>query len=122
MGETKDIEDLILGRLPETAMAPASVPWRFEKFDGVAGGILKQDLLAAPAADDVIAEVRPRIAHALDLAGEVGDFELDAVPASRLGLASVGPVLLPRLPVCLTRGVDRPARGSRSRGRGAAQR
>ena len=37
LAETEGIEDLILGRLPETASA--SVPWGFEKLDGVAGGV-----------------------------------------------------------------------------------
>ena len=37
--ETEGIDDLILGRLP--GMAPvASVPRGFEKFDGIAGGVL----------------------------------------------------------------------------------
>src|SRR5215216_2874397 len=71
-------------------MAPASVPWRFEKFDEVAGGILKQDLLAAPATDDLVAKVRPRVAYGPNLAGEIVDLQLDAVPAARLGLPAVG--------------------------------
>src|SRR5215211_7119539 len=71
-------------------MAPASVPWRFEKFDEVAGGVLKQDLLAAPATDDLVAKVRPRVAYGPNLAGEVVDLQLDAVPAARLGFPAVG--------------------------------
>jgi len=31
---------IILGRLPEVAPVAVSVPWGFEKFDGVARGIL----------------------------------------------------------------------------------
>jgi hypothetical protein len=38
LADTEVIEDLILGRLPETASE--SVPWGFEKLDGVAGGVL----------------------------------------------------------------------------------
>src|SRR5215208_6501007 len=67
-----------------------SVPWGLEKFDGVAGRVLEQDLLAASAADDLVAEVRPRVAQILNLAGEAVDLQLDAVPAARLGLAPVG--------------------------------
>src|SRR5215208_5284029 len=67
-----------------------SVPCGLEKFDWVAGRVLEQDLLAAPAAYDLVAKVCPRLAHALDLPGEILDFELAAVPTSRLGLASVG--------------------------------
>src|SRR3712207_5003251 len=67
-----------------------SVPWGLEKFDGVAGRVLEQDLLAAPAAYALVAKVRPRLAHALDFPAEILDFELDAVPTSRLGPASVG--------------------------------
>jgi hypothetical protein len=40
MAETEGIDDLILGRLPEVAPVAVSVPWGFEKFDGVARGIL----------------------------------------------------------------------------------
>jgi hypothetical protein len=36
---TEGIDDLILGRLPEVALA-ASVPRGFEKFDGIAGRVL----------------------------------------------------------------------------------
>ncbi len=39
LAETESIDDLILGRLPEVAPA-VSVPWGFEKFDGVARGVL----------------------------------------------------------------------------------
>jgi hypothetical protein len=40
LAETESIDDLILGRLPEVAPVAVSVPWGFEKFDGVARGIL----------------------------------------------------------------------------------
>src|SRR5918998_5521926 len=68
----------------------ASVPWGFEKFDGVAGGVLKQDLFAAPALDDLIAQASPRVTYGLNLVGEVVDLQLDAVPAARLGPPAVG--------------------------------
>ena len=38
LAETEGVEDLAVGRLPKTASV--SVPWGFEKFDGVAGGVL----------------------------------------------------------------------------------
>src|SRR5215204_3920493 len=79
--------DIFEGSEPETT---ASVPWGLEKLDGVAGRVLEQDLLSASALDDLVAEVRPSIAHSLDFAGEIIDLELDAVPAARLGLTSVG--------------------------------
>src|SRR5918992_2688223 len=88
LAETDGVEDLAVGRLPKTALA--SVPWGFEKFDGVAGGVLKQDLLAASAADDLVAEVRLRVAQRLDLAGEIVNLKLDAVPAAWLRIAPVG--------------------------------
>jgi hypothetical protein len=72
LAETEGIEDLAVERLPET-VALESVPWGLEKFDGVAGGVLEQDLLAAPAADDLVAEVRPRVAQGLNLASEIVD-------------------------------------------------
>src|ERR687894_649406 len=56
----------------------------------IAGAILKQDLLSASALDDLIAEASPRVAYGPNLAGEVVDLHLDAVPAARLGLPAVG--------------------------------
>ena len=38
LAETEGVEDLAVGRLPKTASA--SVPWGFEKLDGIAGGVL----------------------------------------------------------------------------------
>jgi hypothetical protein len=40
LAESEDIDDLILGQLPEVAPVALSVHWGFEKFDGVARGIL----------------------------------------------------------------------------------
>src|SRR5215212_5120465 len=79
--------DVFEGSEPETT---TSVPWGLEKFDGVAGRVLEQDLLAAPALDDLIAEASPRVAYGLNLVGEVVDLQLDAVPAARLGPPAVG--------------------------------
>jgi hypothetical protein len=60
--------DVFEGSEPETT---TSVPWGLEKFYAVAGRVFEQDLLAAPAAYDFVAEARPSIAHALDFAGEI---------------------------------------------------
>ena len=46
--------------------ARSSRAWGFEKFDGVAGGVVEQDLLAAEPTHDVVAEVCPRVAKGLD--------------------------------------------------------
>jgi hypothetical protein len=63
--------------------------WRLEQLDGVAGGVIQQDLLATKPGHDVVAELRPRVAQGLDLAVKVVDLELDAVPAARLGPATI---------------------------------
>ena len=47
-------------------------------------GIVEQDLLAARAADDVVAKRQPGGAQPLDLGGDVVDDQVDAVPAARL--------------------------------------
>src|SRR5215216_3995891 len=60
-----------------------------EELDRVAGGIVEQDLLAARAADDVVAEAQPRGSQPLDFAGEVLDDQVDAVTAAGLGCAPV---------------------------------
>jgi hypothetical protein len=66
----RQIVDVFEGSEPETT---TSVPWGLEKLDGVAGRVLEQDLLAAPAAYDLVAEARPSIAHSLNFAGEIPD-------------------------------------------------
>ena len=43
--------------------ARSSRAWGFEKFDGAAGGVIEQDLLAAETTHDVVAEVCPRVAQ-----------------------------------------------------------
>jgi hypothetical protein len=47
---------------------------RFEQLDGVAGGVVHQDLLAPDAGDNVIAKVNTRLTEALDGRLDVGDF------------------------------------------------
>ena len=61
-----------------------------EQFDRVAGRVLEQDLLAARAGDDVVAERQPGGAQPLDLGGDVVDDQMDAVPAARPGRPAVG--------------------------------
>src|SRR5215203_432752 len=61
-----------------------------EELDRVAGGIVERNLLAAGATDDVVAKREPGRAQALDLARDIVDDEVDAVPATRPGLAAVG--------------------------------
>ena len=59
-------------------------------FDYVPGGVLEQDLFAARADDDVVAECRPGIAESGDFGLDVVDKEVDAVPAAGFGFTSVG--------------------------------
>ena len=57
---------------------------RLEQLDGVAGRVVDQDLLAADAGHDVVAEVRARAAERVDERGEIVDLEREAVPAAGL--------------------------------------
>src|SRR6476619_4708937 len=61
-----------------------------KQLDRVAGGVVEQDLLAAGAADDVVAEVHAFAAEALDLGCYVIDDEVNAVPAAGRRLRAVG--------------------------------
>jgi hypothetical protein len=58
---------------------------RAGELDRFAQGVLEQDLAAAPPRDDVVREAGPALAQRLDLALEVGDLDLDAIPAPGLG-------------------------------------
>src|SRR5215203_2086972 len=60
-----------------------------EELDRVARGVFEQDLPAAGAADDVVAERQAGGPQPLDLGRDVVDDEVDAVPASRLRGAAV---------------------------------
>ena len=57
---------------------------RLEEFDRIACRVVEQDLFAAVANNNIIAEVRPGLAQRLDFAGKVRDLELNPVPAARL--------------------------------------
>ena len=66
-----------------------SLPPRLEELDGVAGGILEEDLGPAWPGHDVVAEMNPRRAEPLNLCREVFDNEVDSVPATRTGLTAI---------------------------------
>src|SRR5918995_3733757 len=78
------------GRLRSPALRRRNRSGGLEQLDRVAGWVVEQDLLSAPAADDLVAKARPRTAQGLDFGGQVLDLELNAVPAARLGPAPVG--------------------------------
>jgi hypothetical protein len=63
---------------------------RLEHLDQVAGGILHQDLLAAGAGHDVVAERHAVRSEPVDLGVDVGDDEVDPVPPPGSGLLAVG--------------------------------
>jgi hypothetical protein len=56
------------------------------KLDDIAGGVFKQDLVAAGVGDDVVAEAHSGITEPSYFGGGVGDDEVDAVPAAGAGL------------------------------------
>src|SRR5713226_8142465 len=60
------------------------------EFDGVAGGVIEQDLGTADPFHNVVAEPQPGGAKTRDLGGEVGHRHLNAVPTAGDGLAAVG--------------------------------
>src|SRR5690242_5763066 len=62
---------------------------RLEELDGVAGGIVEQDLSAAGAGHDLVSEGNAFAAQAVDLCLDVVDDEVDAVPAARNRCAAV---------------------------------
>src|SRR6476661_7732297 len=68
----------------------ASPRSRLEQLDDVPGRVEQQDLLAARTFDDVVAELRPRVAQPRDLGDDVVDVEVDAVPATRTRLFAIG--------------------------------
>src|SRR6185312_5008500 len=62
---------------------------RLEEFDGVAGGIVHEDLPAAHPVHDLVPEVHPRLSQRGNGAVEIVDLEREAIPPSRLGNRSV---------------------------------
>src|SRR6266536_260323 len=75
-------------RCPRTAAG--SSPGGLEQFDGVAGGVLQQDLRAARPGDDVVAELQAGGTEPVDLRGQVTDLQVEAVPAAGDGSGAVG--------------------------------
>src|SRR5439155_26212184 len=65
-------------------------PGGLEQLDDVAGGVFEQDLQSAGAGYDLIAKFRPGRLEPLDLACEVLDDELNAVPAAGTRASAVG--------------------------------
>src|ERR687898_1237409 len=61
-----------------------------EELDRVAGRVLEQHLAAAPPRDDVITEAGSALAQRLNLALEVRDLDLDAIPAPGLRTTAIG--------------------------------
>src|SRR5215469_15265259 len=74
---------------PSVPSGPAARAWRavlrpvrLEELDQVSGWVLQQDLLAAHALDDIIAEAVARGLQPRDIGIEVLHHEVDAVPAA----------------------------------------
>jgi hypothetical protein len=61
-----------------------------EELDGVAGGIVDQDLLAADADDHVTAETDPCLPECVDHGGQVVDLDREVVLSARCRHGFVG--------------------------------
>src|SRR5690349_17182519 len=72
------------------AVEPGFVAGWLEQLDRVTRGVFDQDLLAADAGDDVVAEADAGLAQTLDGRLDVGHLEREAVPAAGLGHRPVG--------------------------------
>src|SRR5262249_25028564 len=68
-----------------TGLEPRLVDPRLEELDRIPGRVFDEDLPAADAVDDVVAEARARGAQLRHQRLDVLHFELKAVPATRLG-------------------------------------
>src|SRR5207249_4235117 len=73
-----------------TGLEPRFVARRLEQFDRIARRVVDQDLLAADAGDDLVAEFSARVAQGRDQPLEIGYFDREAIPATWLGPAPVG--------------------------------
>src|SRR5450755_4999198 len=62
---------------------------RFEQLDWIAAGVVEEDLFAADAGHDVVAEVGAGVSKRPHRRCEIRDFEHESVPASGLGVGSV---------------------------------
>jgi len=63
---------------------------RLKKFDGVAGGIVYQDLRPTRPSHNVVSEPHSRRPESLDLSVEVIHYQLDAIPPAGTWLAAIG--------------------------------
>src|SRR5437870_4757657 len=61
----------------------------FEQFYRVAERVLENYLRASDSFDNVVAEMEPRGGESLDLCGQIGDWQSNAVPAARQGLTAI---------------------------------
>src|SRR5262249_17982910 len=78
------------GHPPSPARQAGLRPRRLEQFALVARGVVEQDLPAAHARDDVVAEVDSLLAQRVHGAGEVAYLEHEPVPAAGLLLPAIG--------------------------------
>jgi hypothetical protein len=60
-----------------------------EQLDGIAGGILEQDLLPANPLNNVVAELNAALSEQLDPLGDVVDFKDESVPSPWFRLRAV---------------------------------
>src|ERR1700735_515244 len=88
-GEGEDSSPL-LARWGRGLGQPGLGPDRLEELDGVARRVVNDDLLAADAGDDLVAEPDAASSQFLDRGSEVSDLDAEAVPASRLLHPAVG--------------------------------
>ena len=61
-----------------------------EQLDDVSGWIVEQDLVTSFALSDFAAELQARSAEAFDLGHQIGDVDLEAAPAARFLLTTIG--------------------------------
>ena len=73
-----------------TGVVLRSLPSRLKQFNRVARWVIEENLRAAGARYDVVAEVDPGRTESLDFRGKVIDDEVNPVPTTRGGLAAIG--------------------------------
>jgi hypothetical protein len=62
---------------------------RLEQLNGVARGVVENDLRATRSSDDIIAELESRATKAFELSGKVLDLYVNTIPSPRNRLATV---------------------------------
>jgi hypothetical protein len=63
---------------------------RLEQLNGVARGVVENDLRASGSSDDVIAELESSSSKAFDLSAKVFDVYVNTIPSPRNRLATIG--------------------------------